>query len=113
MDKIVDIYFVGGFGTVQWVDTEEYTQANPDKIVLENPNHTLQVLNQTFSSPLRETLSKSDSPADDAAFISIDRLGADVRIRRGGDYSVKRIGFDSPVESLEDVTRVLEQKLVI
>lgn len=104
MDRILDIYFVGGFGTVQWVGTEEYTKAQPDKIVLKHPNHTLQVLNQTFSGSLRDMLSQSQSsPVDDAAFISIDRLGADVRIRRGGDYSVERFGFDSPVETLDDV----------
>ncbi len=37
------------------------------------------------------------SPGDavsDAAFISIDRLGTDVRVRQGTDYSVQRIGFE-------------------
>lgn len=43
---------------------------------------------------MRELLSKRDQPADDAAFISIDGRGADVRVRTGGDYSVERIGFD-------------------
>jgi hypothetical protein len=43
---------------------------------------------------VRELLSKRDQPADDAAFISIDGRGADVRVRTGGDYSVERIGFD-------------------
>jgi hypothetical protein len=33
MDNISDIYFVGGFGTVQWVDVEEYVRASPDAIV--------------------------------------------------------------------------------
>lgn len=111
MDRILDIYFVGGFGTVQWVDTKEYAKAQPDKIVLEHPTHTLQVLNETFSSSLQEMLSKCEKPVDDAAFISIDRLGADVRIRRGGEYSVERVGFEIPVENLEDVARVLRRKL--
>lgn len=39
-------------------------------------------------------LSRRDRPADDAAFISIDGRGADVRVRCGGEYSVERIGFD-------------------
>lgn len=113
MDRIVDIYFVGGFGTVQWVKPVEYAEARPDKIVLETPNHTLQALNQAFSSHLRETLSQnSTTPADDAVFISVDRLGADVRIRRGGDYCVERIGFDRPVESLAEVAALLEKKFM-
>lgn len=43
MDRIVDIYFVGGFGTVQWIVPNEYLTSNPDEIVLSNPNKILQV----------------------------------------------------------------------
>ncbi len=43
MHRISDIYFVGGFGTVQWVDVGEYTAAKPDEIVADDPHHTLQV----------------------------------------------------------------------
>lgn len=43
MDRIVDIYFVGGFGTVQWIDAEEYLASRPDEVlVVENPARTLQ-----------------------------------------------------------------------
>ncbi|EFN55759.1 hypothetical protein CHLNCDRAFT_16890, partial [Chlorella variabilis] len=94
MNRILDIYFVGGFGTVQWVDVEEYSRVQPDSIVLCNPSRTLQVLNETYSARVRELLSRRDLPADDAAFISIDGRGADVRVRTGGEYSVERIGFD-------------------
>ena len=43
MNRIVDIYFVGGFGTVQWIDPTEYLSSKPDDIVLDHPSHTLQV----------------------------------------------------------------------
>ena len=43
MHRISDIYFVGGFGTVQWVDVAEYAATKPDSIVLDNPHRTLQV----------------------------------------------------------------------
>ena len=43
MHRISDIYFVGGFGTVQWVDVAEYAATSPDNIVLDNPHKTLQV----------------------------------------------------------------------
>ncbi len=107
MNKITDIYFVGGFGTVQWVDVDEYTAAQPDAIVVANPNQTLKVLNQEYSEPLRELLSRTHGAADDAAFISIDKLGADVRVRRGGEYSVERVGFDRAVESLEEAAEAM------
>ena len=43
MHRISDIYFVGGFGTVQWVDVGDYVAATPDQIVRSKPLQTLQV----------------------------------------------------------------------
>ena len=111
MNRILDIYFVGGFGTLQWLDVEEYASAQPDAIVVQNPNATLQVLNQTFSEALRQVMSSGLGVADDVAFISIDKRGADVRVRRGGDYSVERVGFDVQVECLEDAVPAVQRIL--
>lgn len=52
-----------------------------------------QVLNETYSEGLRQALSRPGSTVDDAAFISVDRLGADVRVRRATDYIVERLTF--------------------
>ncbi len=54
----------------------------------------LQVLNDTYSDELRRLVQQDGRPASDAQFISIDRLGADVRARFGTDCSVERVGFD-------------------
>lgn len=43
MHRITDIYFVGGFGTVQWIDVDEYLTATPDSIATNEPLRTLQV----------------------------------------------------------------------
>ena len=43
MHDIKDVYFVGGFGTVQWIDVEEYTEAQPDAIVTACTSAELQV----------------------------------------------------------------------
>lgn len=43
MHRISDVYFVGGFGTVQWVDVAEYTAVTPDSIVMHQPHRILQV----------------------------------------------------------------------
>ncbi len=54
----------------------------------------LQTLNDTFSDELKRTLGSPGDAVSDAAFISIDRLGTDVRVRQGTDYSVQRLGFE-------------------
>lgn len=43
MNRISDIYFVGGFGTVQWVDVADYMATTPDSIVAVNPQQTITV----------------------------------------------------------------------
>ena len=59
------------------------------------PAGFVQVLNERFSEALRHKLSRPQLVADDAAFISIDRLGTDVRVRHGNEYSVERLSFDT------------------
>lgn len=54
------------------------------------------MLNEAYSEGLRTALSRGPANlADDAAIISIDRLGADVRVRRATDYIVERLTFSS------------------
>ena len=37
MHRVCDIYFVGGFGTVSWVDAAEYAAARPDAVATAEP----------------------------------------------------------------------------
>ena len=38
-----DIYFIGGFGTVAWVDVKEFENAQPDIIAANGAEETLKV----------------------------------------------------------------------
>ena len=55
----------------------------------------MQVLNESHSEGLRQALSSPKGMVDDAAFISIDRQGADVRVRRSSEYVVERLTFST------------------
>lgn len=136
MENIRDVYFVGGFGTVQWVSASEYAAAVPDTIVLDDLRGTVLAANESFRAKLRAALGArpehfldvlrraqaglprepaSFPPADDAVVISVDRLGADVRVRRDGESAVERLRFAAPVETreqaLESIGETLEAKL--
>jgi len=110
MHKVVDIYFVGGFGTVQWIDPGEYLSATPDTIATNGPQQTLQVLNETFAGELKKYLDPH-LPTDDAAFISIDASGADVRVRFGSEFNVERIGFTSKVHNTKEAVAAVKEIL--
>ena len=38
-----DIYFIGGFGTVAWVDVNEYENLKPDRIAVDGGEQYLKV----------------------------------------------------------------------
>lgn len=40
---IRDIYFIGGFGTVQWIDVNDYEDIQPDKIAADGGEQNLKV----------------------------------------------------------------------
>lgn len=44
-----DIYFIGGFGTVDWVDVKEYEALKPDKIATDGGEQNLKVSPWSFA----------------------------------------------------------------
>ncbi|CAN6482656.1 unnamed protein product [Victoria cruziana] len=112
MESISDIYFIGGFGTVAWVDVKEYETLQPDKIAVNGGEQHLKALNAMFSKPLKELLS-AEAEIDDAALISIDSKGIDVRVRQGAQFHIERIPFQAghEVETLEEAKAAI-QKLI-
>ncbi|KAJ0007495.1 hypothetical protein Pint_30543 [Pistacia integerrima] len=103
-----DIYFIGGFGTVAWVDVKEYEALKPDKIAVDGGEQNLKELNAIFSKPLRELLSM-ETEVDDAALISIDSKGTDIRVRQGAQFNIQRLSFEEGhrVETLEEAKAAL------
>ncbi|KAF9675103.1 hypothetical protein SADUNF_Sadunf10G0196600 [Salix dunnii] len=103
LQNISDIYFIGGFGTVAWVDVKEYETLQPDKIAVDGGEQNLKELNAIFSKLLKELL-PSDTEVDDAAFISIDSKGTDIRVRQGAQFNIQRLSFEDghAVETLEE-----------
>nr|CAB3481460.1 unnamed protein product [Digitaria exilis] len=112
MQNISDIYFIGGFGTVAWVDVKEYETIQPDKVAVDGAKQSLKELNAIFSKPLREFLS-SEGEVDDAAVISVDSKGIDIRVRQGAQFNIQRLAFDVPhkVETLEEAKKALHKTI--
>ncbi|KAL2516141.1 Pyridoxamine 5'-phosphate oxidase family protein [Forsythia ovata] len=108
MQNISDIYFIGGFGTVAWIDVKEYEAIEPDKIAVDGGEQNLKELNAIFSKPLKELLSK-EAEVDDAALISIDSKGVDIRVRQGAQFNIQRISFEEghSIETLEEAKAAL------
>ncbi|KAG1662328.1 hypothetical protein FOA52_011486 [Chlamydomonas sp. UWO 241] len=104
MDRITDIYFVGGFGTVQWITPAEYLSCAPDAIVITgNPTKTLQALTEAFQADLTTLMTAAvGRTVTEVMFISIDANGADLRLRCAQEFNVERLAFGHKVTTLDE-----------
>lgn len=71
MNNVIDVYFVGGFGTLNWVDLKEYRDATPDKIV--TPASGSSVLDTLSVRPRSRSNRRREARRHDAT----DRIGLD------------------------------------
>lgn len=108
MQNISDIYFIGGFGTVAWVNVKEYEGLQPDDITVDGSEKNLKELNLIFSKPLRELLSL-ESEVDDVSLISIDSKGTDIRVRHGAQFNIHRLVFEewNGIKTVEEAKEAL------
>jgi hypothetical protein len=171
MHVLQDIYFQGGFGTMQWIEArvqccparhsgpsgrgttmvhlasacrallyaavavvsatsckidslargrssvivratqvDKYAAEEPDKIVLCHPHETLDRLTTDYKDALAAAF-KGDAAECDAAVISIDARGMDVRVRHGWECSMHRVPFDALVQKPDEAARAVERAL--
>jgi hypothetical protein len=115
MMQLRDIYFVGGFGTMQWINIHEYASMSPDNIVLFHPHETIDMLSAKFGDMLarvfweKELEGQGDS--GDAAVISIDARGIDVRVRHEWECTMHRLTFDALVQTPDEALRAVDRAL--
>jgi putative heme iron utilization protein len=95
--EIGDVYFVGGFAAMGWVDAGEYRTARPDPLadaaagILEHMNRdhadALVVYARAFAG----------AEAEEATMAAVDRLGFKLRLRQGARRWSVRIAFPREV----------------
>lgn len=94
---VVDVYFVGGFGVMGWVDVAKYRQASPDPLADDAPG-ILEHMNRDHADALRLLASDAtDGAVESAEMTAVDRLGFHLRIKADGRYRGSRIAFPREV----------------
>ena len=104
---VAEVYFVGGFGVMGWVDAEDYRAARPDPLaqhaagICEHMNEDHEAAMISMAKAYRGIV------ATDARMSSIDRLGFHMRLETSDGMKSTRLGFDESVETPADARRVL------
>jgi putative heme iron utilization protein len=100
---IVDIYFVGGFGSMGWVAAEDYAAAAVDPLA-DEASDLIKEINQAQAETLL-LLARvfGNVEAQQATMTALDRLGFHLRIRTVDRMQGGRIAFPSPASNAQDV----------
>jgi len=103
---IVDVYFVGGFGVMGWVNAADYLQAEVDPLAGAAPG-ILQHMNADHAAALVLLARRFvEAEAEEASITSVDRLGFHLRIKVGERTRGARIPFSREVRTAQEARAV-------
>ncbi len=105
--KVVDVYYVGGFGVMGWVDASDYVRAQPDPLS-EVAAEIVQHMNADHKDALGVlTRFFAGMDAQEVEMTSVDRLGFHVRAKTQDGMHGARIAFLREVRDSAESRKVL------
>jgi putative heme iron utilization protein len=109
--EILDVYWVGGFGAMDWLEVRDYAAARPDPLV-DVAAGILEHMNRDHPDAL-VTMARvlAREGAEEAKMVTVDRLGFGLRLRSGARFRSCRIPFPREVTSASVCREVLIEML--
>ncbi len=103
----VDLYFVGGFGVMGWVDNSDFKQAVPDPLA-EGAAEILEHMNKDHAPAMIDIARHEKGvAASEAKMTAVDRLGFHLRLKTPERVRSVRIGFPKEVRSSNECRHAL------
>lgn len=102
-----DVYFVGGFAAMGWVDAADYRTARPDPLA-DVAEGIMEHMNRDHADALLGYARFfAGEAADEAQMVSVDRLGFKLHLRNGQRRWSARIAFPREVTTGADSRTIL------
>jgi putative heme iron utilization protein len=102
-----DLYFVGGFAAMGWVEARDYAAARPDPLAGVAPQ-ILEHMNRDHADALvLYARHYAGQEAEEARMVGVDRLGFKLHLRSGPRRWSVRIAFPREVASADQSREVL------
>jgi heme oxygenase (biliverdin-IX-beta and delta-forming) len=108
---LTDVYFVGGFGAMDWLTVSGYEAARPDPLADAAPG-IIEHMNRDHADALilyAHALGGLEAIA--AEMVAVDRLGFKLRVRAADGLHGRRIAFPREVTTAEQCRAVLIEML--
>jgi putative heme iron utilization protein len=103
----IDLYYVGGFGVMGWVDASDYEHSAPDPLAESAPGIIAHMNADHVDSMILLARSHTEIEATDATMTSVDRLGFSLRFKTDNGVKGARINFPREVATPQDTRTVL------
>ncbi len=103
----VEIYYVGGFGVMGWVDAAEYAHASPDPLAEAAVGILAHMNADHVDSMILLAGSHAGIVATEAAMTSVDRLGFTLRLKTDDGMKGARINFLREVADARETRKAL------
>ena len=103
----IDIYYVGGFGVMGWVEVGEYEQATPDPLVEASAGILAHMNADHVDAMILLARSHAQLEATEATMTSVDRLGFSLRLKTKDGVKGVRINFLHEVANPQETRQVL------
>lgn len=108
---LADVYFVGGFGAMGWVEVGDYGAGRPDPLA-DAAGGIIEHMNRDHADALvAYARVLGGIEADAAEMVAVDRLGFKLRARSGDGLHGCRIAFAREVTTVEQCRVVLIEML--
>jgi hypothetical protein len=103
----IDLYYVGGFGVMGWVEAGDYEYAAPDPLAEAAPGILTHMNADHVDSMILLARSYAQMEAAEAIMTSVDRLGFSLRLKTKDGIKGARINFLREVATAQEARKVL------
>ena len=103
----IDLYYVGGFGVMGWVEAADYKLAAPDPLAESAPNILAHMNADHVDSMILLARTHAGLEASEATMTSVDRLGFTLRLKTNDGMKGTRINFFHEVSNSQQTRQVL------
>ena len=103
----VDLYYVGGFGVMGWVEARDYEDAAPDPLTDAASGILAHMNADHVDSMILLARFHAGVEAIEATMTSVDRLGFTLRLQTNEGMKAARINFLNEVTTPQETRRVL------
>ena len=105
--EVVEIYYVGGFGVMGWVDSQEYGAASPDPLATTAVGIIAHMNADHADAMILLARKYAGIEATEAAMTAVDRLGFYLRLRTADGVKGTRINYPSEVRTSDGARKAL------